>query len=96
MSIRLIDEIYGALHKGERPPYTNARGSKVVTPYSYKTDNSFFVIYDGDEIKPFEIVDSDFIDVQFKKIMKEHIEYFNNIIMELPSSASESPSTDSE
>lgn len=25
MSIRLIDEIYSALHNGEKPPYTNAR-----------------------------------------------------------------------
>lgn len=35
MSIRLIDEIYSALHNGEKPPYTNARGLNFLTMKSF-------------------------------------------------------------
>ena len=43
MSIRLMDEIYGALHKNEKPPFTNS------VKEGFKTDLAF--VFDAGEIK---------------------------------------------
>lgn len=109
MSIRLIDEIYAALHNGESPPYTNARKAYYTTNINHfffvdentietldLTPKSSLMIIDDLAHNPYKDVEQEkLLDYWIKKIFDKNLKFLPpNGSSEPPSSQSDSQKAD--